>query len=127
MGYHVTLPDGRTVMNYNEGFNTKMTDREIAELGGRYRTDVLLAGMQLDFVADVARGAKALNPQIVVLYPPHDHFHRMMGAVSRPWAEFKAAVAAAVPHAQVVTAEPGDRIDAMTGAVTPAARAAQAA
>ncbi len=61
------MPDGLTVLNYNEGFNTKMTDREITEIGNRYRTDVLLAGMQLDFVADVARGAAALNPKIVVL------------------------------------------------------------
>jgi len=27
-GFHVELPDGLTVLNYNEGFNTKMTDAE---------------------------------------------------------------------------------------------------
>ena len=36
-----------------------MTAHEIAGIGGRYRPDVLLAGMQLDFTADVARGAAA--------------------------------------------------------------------
>ena len=36
-----------------------MTAHEIAEIGGRYRTDVLLAGMPLEFTADVARGAAA--------------------------------------------------------------------
>jgi L-ascorbate metabolism protein UlaG (beta-lactamase superfamily) len=118
MGYHVTLPGGLTVLNYNEGFNTKMTDAEINDLGQRYRTDVLLAGMQLDFVADVARGAAALKPKIVVLYPPHDYFHRMMGATSRPWAEFKAAVEKALPAARVVIAEPGMSMDAVSGAVT---------
>jgi hypothetical protein len=47
------------VLSYDEGFNTKMTAHEIAEIGGRYRTDVLLAGMPLDFAADVARGGAA--------------------------------------------------------------------
>ena len=116
-GYHVELPNGLTVLNYNEGFNTKMTDAEIEALGKRFRTDVLLAGMQLDFVADVARGAKALKPKIVLLYPPHDKFHEMMGAKSRPWAEFAAAVRAAVPDARVIIAEPGTAIDAATGEI----------
>ncbi len=59
MGYHVELPGGLTVLSYNEGFNTKMTAHEIAVIGGRYRTDVLLASMRLDFAADVARGGAA--------------------------------------------------------------------
>jgi len=110
-GYHVELPDGRTVLNYNEGFNSKMTDTEINTLGQTVRTDVLLAGMQLDFVDDVARGARALQPEMVVLYPPHEKFHEMMGAVSRPWSEFEAAVQAAVPNARVYIAAPGDGFD----------------
>lgn len=118
MGYHVELPGGLTVLNYNEGFNTKMTDREIAEIGSRHRTDVLLAGMQLDFTADVARGAAALNPNIVVLYPPHDHFHRMMGVTSTPWPEFRRAVEKSLPNAHVIIAEPGAVIDVVTGEVT---------
>lgn len=125
-GFHVELPGGLTVLNYNEGFNTKMTDAEIADIGRRLRTDVLLAGMQLDFVDDVARGAAALAPRLVVLYPPHEHFHRMMGAASRPWPEFKAAVQRRLPDARVVIAEPGMAIDAVTGEVVaaPASRAA---
>lgn len=118
MGFHVELPDGLTILNYNEGFNTKMTDREITELGRRYRTDVLLAGMQLNFVSDVARGAAALNPKVVVLYPPHDHFHRMMGAISEPWTRFADAVRARLPAAQVVIAEPGTAVDVASGAVS---------
>ncbi len=126
-GFHVELPGGLTVLNYNEGFNTKMTDREIHSLGARYRTDVLLAGMQLDFVDDVARGAEALQPKMVVLYPPHDHFHRMMGVASKPWPEFKAAVEKRLPDAKVIIAEPGTEIDLASGEATlraPAARAA---
>ncbi len=117
-GFHVELPDGLTVLNYNEGFNTKMSEREIREIGSRYRTDVLLAGMQLDFTDDVARGAVALQPKMVVLYPPHDHFHRMMGVSSTPWPQFKAAVEERLPHANVIIAEPGMAIDLSSGVLT---------
>src|SRR5262249_4228537 len=72
-GYHVELPDGTTVMNYNEGFNSKMTDAEIVDLGRRFRTDVLLGGYQLGFVSDLGRGVAALQPKVIVLYHPHLH------------------------------------------------------
>jgi len=106
-GFHVELPGGTTVMNYNEGFNTKMTDAEIADLGRRHRTDVLLAGMQLNFIADVVRGVGALKPKILVLYPPHEHFHAMMGAVSEPWPAFGDAVRSRFPDVTVHLAQPG--------------------
>jgi L-ascorbate metabolism protein UlaG (beta-lactamase superfamily) len=106
-GYHVELPDGLTVLNYNEGFNTKMTDAEIEDLGRRFRTDVLLAGMQLNFIPDVVRGVAALKPRIVVLYPPHEHFHAMMGVVSEPWPAFADAVRRRFPEVEVHIAEPG--------------------
>jgi L-ascorbate metabolism protein UlaG (beta-lactamase superfamily) len=117
MGYVLTLPDGTTVMNYNEGFNTKMTDREIAGLAERFRVDVLLAGMQLDFVADVRRVA-ALQPKMVLLYPPHEKFHAMMGATSRPWSEFTAAAQAAAPRAKVIALAPGTEVGLEDGSVS---------
>jgi len=122
-GYHVELPDGRTILNYNEGFNTKMTDREIADLGRRLRTDVLLAGMQLDFVDDVARGARALDPGMVVLYPPHDKFHAMMGVSSTPWQRFADTLRRTLPSARVVVAEPGTVVDLDSGELLPARQA----
>ena len=106
-GFHVELPDGLTIMNYNEGFNTKMTEAEIIDLGRRHRTDVLLAGMQLNFMADVVRGVAALKPKIVVLYPPHEKFHEMMGVVSEPWPTFAEAVRRHFPDIAVHIAEPG--------------------
>jgi hypothetical protein len=106
-GFHVTLPSGLTVMNYNEGFNTKMTDREIRDLGARFGTDILLAGMQLDFIDDILRGVAALAPKTVILYPPHDKFHAMMGVTSAPWTEFARAVRERFPAIAVHIAEPG--------------------
>lgn len=107
VGFHVELADGTTILNYNEGFNTKMTDHEIQELGRRFKVDILLAGMQLHFVDDVARGVAALSPKTVVLYPPHEKFHEMMGATSLPWSAFAEAAGRAAPQAEIVTAQPG--------------------
>lgn len=115
-GFHIELPDGTTILNYNEGFNSKMTDAEIQGLGRRFRTDILLAGMQLDFIDDVVRGVLALKPQTVVLYPPHEKFHDMMGVSSRPWSEFAEAVRRNCPDVIVHVAEPGFELDLATGA-----------
>ncbi|HTS20380.1 MAG TPA: hypothetical protein VMN79_01105 [Casimicrobiaceae bacterium] len=124
MGYVLTLPGGATVMNYNEGFNTKMTDGEIAGLAHRFRIDVLLAGMQLDFMDDVRRGVAALQPKMVLLYPPHEKFHAMMGATSHPWEEFIAAAQAGAPHARVIALTPGTMVSLDDGAVSRFARRA---
>jgi len=118
MGYVLTLPAGLTVMNYNEGFNNKMTDREVTELGQRFRIDVLLGGMQLNFVDDVRRGVAALRPKMVLLYPPHERFHAMMGASSRPWTEFTAAAQAAAPQARVIALSPGTQVNLEDGSVS---------
>jgi L-ascorbate metabolism protein UlaG (beta-lactamase superfamily) len=126
-GFHVAVEGGPTVMNYNEGFNSKMTDAEIKSLARQLPTEVLLGGMQLDFVNDLARGAVAINPRLVLLYPPHDYFHKMMGVVSRPWSEFVQAVQRAVPNAIVHALEPGDEVDLATGALSRFERMAKAA
>jgi len=123
-GFHVELPGGLSVMNYNEGFNSKMTDDEIRELGRRLKTDVLLAGMQLHFIDDVVRGVAALRPRTVILYPPHDKFHAMMGAVSAPWSEFGRAVRERFPDVAVHLAEPGFEIVVAAGGPTQSRRAA---
>lgn len=114
-GFHVELPDGTTILNYNEGFNSKMTDQEIVALGRRFKTDILLAGMQLNFIDDVVRGVAALNPKMVVLYPPHEKFHEMMGVTSEPWADFARAVRERFPHVVVHVAEPGFELDLQSG------------
>jgi len=111
MGFYVELEDGTGILNYNEGFNSKMTDQEIEELGRRFKVDVLLAGMQLDFTEDVARGVAALAPKTVILYPPHEKFHEMMGVTSAPWTTFAEAARKALPQAEIVIAEPGFELD----------------
>lgn len=117
-GYRLTLPNGMTVLNYNEGFNSKMTDAEIAELGAQRHTDVLLGGMQLDFTQDVARGVAALQPDWVLLYPAHEKFHDMMGVRSSPWAEFVTAARQAAPEAKVLAMTPGTEVNLVEGRIS---------
>lgn len=123
-GFHVQVPNGLSVLNYNEGFNSKMTDAEIGALGRRFRVDVLLAGMQLDFIRDVARGVAAFSPRVVVLYPPHEKFHEMMGAKSAPWRDFAEAAQLAAPSARVVIAQPGMTLDLDPASLVPNSNAA---
>ena len=42
---------------------TKMTDAEIAEMTRRFRVDILLAGMRLDFVDNVVREWPPCDPR----------------------------------------------------------------
>jgi hypothetical protein len=109
-GYFLELEDGVTILNYNEGFNTKMTDREIEDLGRKFKTDILLAGMQLNFIDDVVRGVGALKPKVVILHPPHEKFHEMMGAKSAPWTEFERAIQLNFPDVATYIAKPGFEI-----------------
>lgn len=117
-GYRLTLPSGMTILNYNEGFNSKMTDAEIRELGAQKPTDVLLGGFQLNFVDDLARGVAALRPKLILLYPPHEKFHEMMGVASLPTGQFVAAAQAAAPNAKVVAMQPGMQVDLPSGSVS---------
>ena len=97
-GFHVELPDGTTILNYNEGFNTKMTDAEIADLGRRHRTDILLAGMQLNFIADVVRGVAALRAQSRGALSAARALPRHDGRVSEPWPKFASRTSRAFPR-----------------------------
>lgn len=111
-GFHVTLPDGRTVLNYNEGFNSKMSEDDLVVLKQQYpKVDVLLAGMQLFFIDDVVRGVKALQPKVVFLYPPHEKFHEMMGVNSAPWEDFAEAIRQSCSGTRVLVAYPGTALN----------------
>lgn len=106
-GFHVELEDGRKVLNYSEGFNSSMLIDEVRALGERFKTDVLLAGMQLKFEEYVAEGAAAFNPKTVILFHPHKEFFRQLGAQSSSPEKFAKNVKRRLPSANVVTIEPG--------------------
>jgi len=60
----------------------------------------------------------------VVLYPPHEKFHAMMGAVSEPWPVFADAVRARFPDIEVHIAEPGFELAVGAGGPSLVARKA---
>src|ERR1019366_794392 len=105
-------------MNYKEGFNTNMTDKEIEGVAVKGRPNVLLAGMQLDFMSDLARGVKVLRPDITILFPPHHKLYGMMGVSSHPWNEFSEAARTAHPDGKVIVAEPGTTVSLPDGVVS---------
>jgi hypothetical protein len=55
------------------------------------------------FIDDIVSGVLALRPKVVILYPPHDRFHAMMGIVSEPWPAFAKALCTRFPEITVYT------------------------
>jgi len=105
-GFHVKLPDQTGVMNYCEGFSDHMKIETVKALADRFKTDILLAGMQLNFEDHVSRGAAALSPKSVVLFHPHQVLFERLGLKSSPPEKFVEKLNEALPHAKVCTAEP---------------------
>ena len=65
----------------------------------------------------VVRGVGALKPKVVVLYPPHEKFHAMMGAVSEPWPAFGDAVRSRFPDVAGHLAQPGFELALSRGTI----------
>jgi len=107
LGLHAELPDGRTLLTYNEGFNSNLRIEEIRKLAATFKTDILLAGMQLNFEEYVAAGAELLAPKTVVLFHPHKEFFRQLGKVSSSPEVFAETVKKRVNGVQVVSIDPG--------------------
>jgi hypothetical protein len=106
-GFHVELEDGRKVLNYNEGFNSAMRIEEVQALGERFETDVLLAGMQLNFEEYAASGGATFSPKTVLLFHPHKEFFDQLGKVSSSPETFAEAVKRELPDADVIPILPG--------------------
>jgi hypothetical protein len=106
-GYHVELPSGERILNYNEGFNYNLQLDEVREVARRYPTDVLLGGMQMHFEEYVAAGAGVFQPKEVMLYHPHKALFQQIRVKSSPPEAFAEAVRKALPEAAVYAAEEG--------------------
>ena len=105
-GFYVKLPDGTGIMNYCEGFSDHMKIESVKALAERYRTDILLAGMQLNFEDHVVSGAADLSPKSVLLFHPHKVLFESLGLKSSPPETFTEKLRQALPDADVLIAEP---------------------
>ena len=113
-GFYIQLPGQVGIMNYCEGFSDHMKIESVMELRDRYQTDILLAGMQLNFEEHLARGASALSPKSVVLFHPHQALFERLGLKSSPPEAFVEKLERALPEANVHIAVPGSSFEAST-------------
>jgi hypothetical protein len=106
MGFHVETPDGIKVLNYCEGFNDDTNFKRLEELGGKFETDILLAGASFDWEDYVARGAVAISPKTVILFTPHEP-DRYWGLPYTANEVFVDKVKNSLPNADVIWTDPG--------------------
>ena len=84
MGFTIRLEDGRHVTNYCEGFNDQTRFELVRAVAARDRPDIVVAGAQLDYPAQVAEAAAILNPRRLVLFHPHTDYFAFIDLASRP-------------------------------------------
>ncbi len=106
-GFHIQMPDGLTILNYNEGFTYNMEHKEVEEVAARYKADILLAGAQMNFEDYVAAGCKIFNSKTIVLYHPHKALFDQINVSSSTSDTFISAVNSALPDSKVIYANPG--------------------
>jgi hypothetical protein len=105
-GFFVECPDNIRLMNYCEGFSDIMKIGEIRNLGQRFKTDVLLAGMQLDFEEYAAQGTAALSPKTLILFSPHEALFDKIGLKSSPAQTFVDKISEVLPEVKIIIAKP---------------------
>jgi hypothetical protein len=105
-GYYVKGADGIGVMNYCEGFSDAMNLKNVVELGQRFKTDVLIAGMQLNFEKQLSEGIAAISPKTVVLFHPHNVMFERLGLKSSSTQTFIERIKGKLPSVRIIVAEP---------------------
>jgi len=78
-GYYLETVGGLGVVNYGEAFSDATKFEAVEALGSRFETDVLIAGVQLDWLEFVAKGAGLLKPRTVILHSPHEMVEKASG------------------------------------------------
>jgi hypothetical protein len=105
-GYYVEGPEGLKLMNYGEGFSNLMDIKQVRELGQKFKPNVLLAGMQLNFEAYLSDGVAALSPETVILFHPHEKLFEKFKLKSSSPQAFVESIKRKLPKAQIIIAEP---------------------
>lgn len=109
-GYFVETPDGYRIINYTEGLNSNLPSEEAESLGEKFRPQILIGGMQLNYEEDVARAAAAISPEVFILYHPHEKMFHKMKIESTPPDVFVAKINEYAPDVQVLLPEANSSI-----------------
>ena len=105
-GFFVEGPDNLRLMNYCEGFSDVLKIEEIRNLAQRFKIDLLLAGIQLDFEEYVAQGVSALSPKTVILFHPHEALFEKVGLKSSTAQTFADKISELSPEVNIIIANP---------------------
>ena len=99
LGFHVTFPDGFTVLNFAEGLHRLADRREVARVAGRLRAELLLFAVEPEDVRDVRGWVELLRPSKVLLYEAHRPWRELFGL---PTVNLRSCVAELSAHFQSV-------------------------
>ena len=105
-GFFIEGPDNLRLMNYCEGFSDAMKIEEVSKLGRRFKPDILIAGVQLNFEEKVARGVAAISPKSVMLFQPHEALFEKLGLKSSPVETFVEKISELSPEVKIIVAKP---------------------
>lgn len=79
LGFHITYPDGNTVLNYSEGVHRLTNAQEVEAVSRRLPADVLMFAVEPDDAQIIPRWVEMLAPKKAYLYEAHrpwrDVFH----------------------------------------------------
>ena len=111
LGYHIEGPDGIRLMNYNEGFSNLVDITELEQYSTKFKPDILIAGMQLNFEEYLGRGVGALKPKVIVLFHPHEKLFEKFKLQSSSPETFVSRIKQYVPNARICLPQPMERIN----------------
>lgn len=74
LGFHITYPDGKTVLNYSEGVHRLTDAAEVRQIAKTLPADMLLFAVEPDDAETIPHWVKILDPRQVYIYEAH-----------RPW------------------------------------------
>jgi ribonuclease BN (tRNA processing enzyme) len=109
-GFHVETDEGLRVLNYGEAFTDDTKFGNVELVGERLKTDVLIAGAQLNWQEFLAKGAAITRPKVVILHSPHELVERAAGVPALPPDTYVQSVKRALPHAEVQWVPPGSSV-----------------
>ncbi len=102
---------GRTIVHIGEGFNDETEFEFQRRRLETWKADVVVCAADLDYSRDVADGVEMLDPELTLLYHPHEHILEYFDVPRDPLARFTSAIAKRKTKTKVLELGPNDRYD----------------
>jgi metal-dependent hydrolase (beta-lactamase superfamily II) len=109
IGYIIETNEGQNIVNFSEGINPLFTKELLESLKKEVgKIDLLIGGIQLDFVNSVANIVGELKPKNCLFYNPHTMLFNALGLKTRPVKDFIDATKKILPKTNIQYLEPRD-------------------